>query len=174
MCRFIIRMGTAFPVSRGTRNPSGPVSLELYPTMRQDLAHSNFHYSGPASSLYFLPIGGGGNAMVNGRPYSLNPGQYYLFTGNLRVTVSTGNPGSMGHWSVMIEAGRAPVSGNGNNRPKSPCEPDNQEGAKDHGRGNPGNNGSSDSAGKGNAPGNGNGNVNGSRSDTQPDSRSRR
>ena len=60
--------------------------------------------------------------MVNGKAYSLKPGQYYLFTGNMSVTVSTKNPGSMGHWSVCITANKAPVTGNGKNRPKSPCE----------------------------------------------------
>jgi hypothetical protein len=95
--------------------PSGTFS-------RENLTNSNFSYSGRATSLYFMPIGGGGEAMVNGRPFTVRSGQYYLFTGNLDVTVSTKNPGSMGHWSVCISASRAPVSGNGNNRPKSPCE----------------------------------------------------
>ena len=95
--------------------PSGSFS-------RENLTNSNFSYSGRASSLYFMPIGGGGEAMVNGKPYTVRSGQYYLFTGNLDVTVSTNNPGSMGHWSVCISASRTPVSGNGNNRPKSPCE----------------------------------------------------
>jgi hypothetical protein len=88
---------------------------------RDNLTNSNFSYSGDASSLYFMPIGGGGNAMVNGRPFALKSGQYYLFTGRLNVTVSTMNPGSMGHWSVRIVASSVPVSGNGNNRPGSPC-----------------------------------------------------
>jgi large repetitive protein len=95
--------------------PSGSFS-------RENLTNSNFSYSGPASSIYFMPIGGGGNATVNGKSYAVKSGQYYLFTGNLQVTVSTTNPGSMGHWSVCISSSRAPVSGNGNNRPKSPCE----------------------------------------------------
>jgi hypothetical protein len=69
-----------------------------------------------------MPIAGGGDAIVNGKPFTLRPGQYYLFEGNIRVTVSTKNPGSMGHWSVCIETDKAPVSGSGNNRPKSPCE----------------------------------------------------
>ncbi len=69
-----------------------------------------------------MPIAGGGDAIVNGKPYSLKSGQYYLFTGNLNVTVSTKNPGSMGQWSVCITANREPEYGNGNNRPKSPCE----------------------------------------------------
>jgi PKD repeat protein len=89
---------------------------------RANLTNSNFSYSGPASSIFFMPIGGGGNATVNGRPYAVKSGQYYLFTGSLNVKVSTKNPGALGQWSVCITASRAPVSGNGNNRPKSPCE----------------------------------------------------
>jgi len=60
--------------------------------------------------------------VVKGREYTLRPGQYYLFTGNLTVTISTKNPGSMGQWSVCITADREPLYGNGNNRPQSPCE----------------------------------------------------
>jgi hypothetical protein len=95
--------------------PSGTI-------IRDALTNSNFRYSGPASSLYFMPIAGGGDAVVKGSPYSIRPGQYYLFTGNLTVTISTNNPGSMGQWSVCIIADKEPLSGNGNNRPKSPCE----------------------------------------------------
>jgi large repetitive protein len=95
--------------------PSGTFS-------RDNLTNSNFSYSGPATSLYFMPIGGGGDATVKGRSYPIKSGQYYLFTGKLNVTVSTKNPGSMGHWSVCISADSEPVSGNGNNRPTSPCE----------------------------------------------------
>jgi len=95
--------------------PSGTI-------VRDTLTNKNFRYSGPASSLYFMPIAGGGDAVVKGKPYTLRPGQYYLFTGNLTVTVSTKNPGSMGQWSVCIIADKEPLSGNGNNRPKSPCE----------------------------------------------------
>jgi hypothetical protein len=90
--------------------------------IRDALTNSNFRYSGPASSLYFMPIAGGGDAVVKGTPYSIRPGQYYLFTGNLTVTISTNNPGSMGQWSVCITSDKEPLSGNGNNRPKSPCE----------------------------------------------------
>ncbi len=97
--------------------PSGTYS-------RENLTNSNFSYSGSASSIYFMPIGGGGAATVSGKPYAVKSGQYYLFSGNLNVTVSTSNPGAMGHWSVCITASKAPVSGNGNNRPKSPCEVD--------------------------------------------------
>jgi large repetitive protein len=89
---------------------------------RDDLMNSNFTYSGPASSLYIMPIAGGGDVIVNGNPFTLRTGRYYLFEGNIRVTVSTKNPGSMGHWSVCIETDKAPVSGSGNSRPKSPCE----------------------------------------------------
>ncbi len=92
-------------------------------TIKRDiLTNSNFRYSGPASSLYFMPIAGGGDAVVKGTPYSIRPGQYYLFTGNLTVTISTNNPGSMGQWSVCIISDKEPLSGNGNNRPNSPCE----------------------------------------------------
>ena len=91
---------------------------------RESLTNSDFIYSGSASSIYFMPIGGGGVATVNGKPYAVKSGQYYLFSGSLDVRVSTGNPGSMGHWSVCISANREPLSGNGNNRPQSPCEVD--------------------------------------------------
>ncbi|MDT8401309.1 MAG: hypothetical protein RQ743_06420 [Bacteroidales bacterium] len=89
---------------------------------RDNLTNSNFNYSGPATSLYIMPAAGGGTARVNGKPFKVRSGQYYLFTGNLTVTVSTRNPGSMGHWSVIIKADSAPASGSGNRRPKSPCE----------------------------------------------------
>ncbi len=104
--------------------PSGTFS-------RDNLSNPNFSYSGTASSLYFLPIAGGGDVLVNGRPYTIRSGQYYLFTGNLNVTVSTRNPGSMGHWSVCIRTDRVAVSGNGNNRPKSPCETQNNDKSKE-------------------------------------------
>ena len=77
-----------------------------------------------------MPIGGGGSASVNGRPYAIRSGQYYLFSGNLNVNISTNNPGSMGHWSVCISADREPAYGNGNNRPKSPCESQNDDKSK--------------------------------------------
>jgi len=89
---------------------------------RDSLTNKNFAYSGPASSLFFMPIAGGGDATVAGNPYTIRPGQYYLFTGNLTVSVSSKHPGAMGQWSVCITADKPPVSGNGNNRPKSPCE----------------------------------------------------
>jgi hypothetical protein len=106
--------------------PSGTFS-------RDNLTNSDFSYSGRATSLFFMPVGGGGDAMVNGQPYAVRSGQYYLFTGNLEVSVSTTNPGSMGHWSVCINASRAPVSGNGNNRPKSPCETEKVNAVKGNG-----------------------------------------
>jgi hypothetical protein len=91
---------------------------------RDNLSNSNFSYSGSASSLFFKPVAGGGDAIVNGKPYKLKAGSYYLFTGSLSVTVSNKNPGSMGQWSICITTNKAPVSGNGNNRPASPCEKD--------------------------------------------------
>lgn len=108
---------------------------------RDDLqSNPNFSYQGPASSAYFLPIAGGADATVNGAPYPIQSGRYYLFTGNLTVQVSSNHPGSMGHWQICIESTTAPRSGNGNNRPQSPCE----------------------TAGNTNGNGNGNGNSNGS------------
>lgn len=90
---------------------------------RSDLhGNPNFTYSGPASSLFFLPIAGGGSATVNGAPFTIQPGQYYLFEGNIQVNVSSQHPGSMGHWTICITADNIPQSGNGNNRPTSPCE----------------------------------------------------
>ncbi|MCR9171498.1 MAG: Ig-like domain-containing protein [bacterium] len=96
--------------------PSGTYS-------RDDLANnSSFSYSGPASSIFFKPIAGGGDAMVNGSPYPVQNGNYYLFQGVLTVDVSTTHPGSMGHWTVCIEASSVPAYGIGINRPTSPCE----------------------------------------------------
>lgn len=90
---------------------------------RDDLANnSNFTYQGPATSAYFKPIAGGGNAIVNGQPYSVQNGQYYLFQGNLFVDVSSSHPGSMGHWEICIDADANPTFGNGNNKPDSPCD----------------------------------------------------
>lgn len=90
---------------------------------RDDLANNpNFNYTGSASSLYIKAIAGGGDATVNGSNYTIQPGQYYLFQGNLTVSVSTSHSGSMGHWQVCIESDAAPQSGNGGNRPPSPCE----------------------------------------------------
>jgi len=108
---------------------------------RESLTNSNFSYSGAASSLYIMPIGGGGAATVNGQAYAIRSGQYYLFTGSLDVSVSTSHPGSMGHWSVCISSNSAPLSGNGNNRPESPCEVADNENEK----GNSNNKGNSNS-----------------------------
>lgn len=90
---------------------------------RDDLANNaNFTYQGPATAAYFKPIAGGGTATVNGQPYTVQNGQYYLFEGNLVVDVSSSHPGSMGHWEICIDADATPTFGNGNNRPTSPCE----------------------------------------------------
>lgn len=94
---------------------------------RDRLTDDDFSFSGRARSLFFKPIAGGGDAVVNGISYQLRPGQYYLFTGNLTVIVSKGNKGSMGQWSLCITADREPVTGNGDNRPKSPCEGNEKE-----------------------------------------------
>ena len=89
---------------------------------RDSLKNDTFSYAGPATSLFFMPTGGGGEALINGKPYTVRSGQHYLFTGKLKVTVSTKNPGSMGQWSVCVESDTPPISGTGNKRPKSPCE----------------------------------------------------
>ena len=88
---------------------------------RSDL-NSGFSYAGPASSVYFKPIAGGGEATVGGSSYPVSSGQYYLFSGFLTVDVSSSHPGSMGHWEICIESDNTPTSGNGKNRPISPCE----------------------------------------------------
>jgi large repetitive protein len=104
---------------------------------RNDLhGNPNFTYSGPASSLFFLPIAGGGNAIVNGSEFQIQSGRYYLFEGNLNVNVSSQHPGSMGHWTICITSDNVPQSGNGNNRPVSPCEGGNKSmGSPDGGDG---------------------------------------
>ncbi|MDX1651255.1 MAG: hypothetical protein R3277_02110 [Brumimicrobium sp.] len=90
---------------------------------RDDLANNpNFTYTGPASSLYFMAIAGGGDATVNGSNFAIQSGRYYLFEGNITVSVSSSHPGSMGHWQVCIDAQSTPLSGTGGNRPPSPCE----------------------------------------------------
>jgi hypothetical protein len=90
---------------------------------RDDLANNpNFTYTGPATSVYFKPIAGGGDAIVGGNPYPVQNGQYYLFAGNLTVSVSSNHPGSMGHWQICLESVKPPQFGNGGNRPDSPCE----------------------------------------------------
>ncbi len=109
---------------------------------RENLRNARFSYSGSASSLYFMPIGGGGEVTVNGRSYPVRSGQYYLFTGGINVSVSNNHTGSMGYWSVCVSSNKAPVTGNGNNRPKSPCEPENDnKNDKNPGKGNSGENG---------------------------------
>jgi PKD repeat protein len=125
---------------------------------RENLASNGFSYSGAASSLFIMPIAGGGDAIVNGKPYKLNSGQYYLFTGNMTVTVSTTNPGSMGHWSVCIDTDTAPTFGNGNNRPKSPCEVEEGGGNGNSGGtgGGAGGQGGGNSGGQGGSQGGGN------------------
>jgi hypothetical protein len=90
---------------------------------RNDLASNpGFTYSGPASSVYFLPIAGGGDVILNGSPYAVQNGTYYLFEGNINITVSSNQPGALGHWTLCIETNQAPTFGKGNNRPQSPCE----------------------------------------------------
>ena len=90
---------------------------------RNDLASNpSFTYSGPASSVYFLPIAGGGDVILNGNPYAVQNGAYYLFEGNINITVSSNQPGALGHWTLCIETNQAPTFGKGNNRPQSPCE----------------------------------------------------
>jgi len=90
-------------------------------TYSRDDLNSNFTYSGPASSVYFKPIAGGGDANVSGSTYTVQNGKYYLFTGGLVVNVSSSHPGSMGHWEICLTADRNPTFGSGNNKPKSPC-----------------------------------------------------
>ena len=69
-----------------------------------------------------MPTAGGGAALVKGKVYELKSGQYYLFSGNLKVSVSSKKPGSMGQWTVCVEADKEPLTGKGNKRPESPCE----------------------------------------------------
>jgi hypothetical protein len=90
---------------------------------RDNIANdANFSYSGSATAVYFKPIAGGGDAIVNGVAYPLQNGQYYLFEGNLTVDVSSSHPGSMGQWEACINSDNAPTFGNGNDKPTSPCE----------------------------------------------------
>ncbi|MBN2683077.1 MAG: hypothetical protein JXR58_11255, partial [Bacteroidales bacterium] len=102
---------------------------------RSDLTDNNFKYSGTASKAYFKPIAGGGKATVAGKPYELENGKYYLFTGNLKVTVSRSNSGSVGQWSICIEADKNPQFGIGNNQPVSPCTENNNNGNSDDNNG---------------------------------------
>jgi hypothetical protein len=74
--------------------------------------------------VYFLPIAGGGDLTINGSSYPVQNGTYYLIEGNINITVSSNQPGAMGHWTLCIDATAATVSsGKGNNRPPSPCDP---------------------------------------------------
>lgn len=100
---------------------------------RTDLEDDNFTYSGNASSLFFKATAGGGDAIVGGNSYSVISGKYYLFTGQLIVTVSNNNPGSMGIWSVCIESEKAPQSGIGNGQPTSPCQETDGKGTETEG-----------------------------------------
>ena len=107
---------------------------------RSDLTSNSFTYSGSASSVFFKVTAGGGDAIINGSPYSLVTGKYYLFTGSLKVNVSTSNPGSMGQWSICIEGNSEPEYGIGNSMPTSPCASNNDDDGK--GNTNDGRNGS--------------------------------
>lgn len=113
-------------------------------TFNRDDLHNNanFTYSGPATAVYFKPIAGGGDAIVNGQAYTVSNGNYYLFEGNLTVDVSSSHPGSMGHWEICLNSDTAPTFGSGGNKPDSPCA-------------------SSNDGGNGNGNGGGNGNGNG-------------
>lgn len=112
-------------------------------------ANPNFTYTGPASSAYFKPIAGGGDAIVNGAAYPVQNGSYYHFSGNLTVTVGSNQPGSMGHWTICIESNAVPVFGNGNNRPASPCESTNQGGGNNNQGGGNNNQGGGNNSGNG-------------------------
>lgn len=91
---------------------------------RDNLANNpNFTYSGPATSVYFKPIAGGGPATVNGSPMMLENGNYYLFSGTLTVEIKNPNGGGNGHWTICLQSNTMPVFGTGNNKPASPCEP---------------------------------------------------
>lgn len=91
---------------------------------RDNLAsNANFTYSGPATSVYFKPIAGGGPVTVNGSPMMLENGNYYLFTGTLTVEIKNPNGGGNGHWTICLQSNTMPTFGTGNNKPTSPCEP---------------------------------------------------
>lgn len=119
---------------------------------RSDLTNKSFSYSGPASSIYFLPIAGGGDVILNGDDYEVKNGQYYLFEGNLFVEISSNHPGSMGHWQVCLTADNTPAFGKGNNRPQSPCA---EETTNLGGQGQSGQGGGQNDDNKGNKGGNG-------------------
>lgn len=90
---------------------------------RNDLANNNnFTYQGAASSVYFYATTGGGNVTVNGQPFVIQANRYYLFTGDVQVSVTKNDPAAAGQWMICITAKKAPVSGIGSQRPVSPCE----------------------------------------------------
>ena len=93
-------------------------------TYNRGTLHSNpnFTYSGAVSALYIQPIAGGGDAIINGQPYAIPSGGYYLFEGSINVDLSSARPGAMGQWTIYVEGDNAPANGNGNKRPTSPCE----------------------------------------------------
>lgn len=85
-------------------------------------SNDSFTYAGAASAVYLKPIAGGGDAIVNGQPYTISSGGYYLFEGNMNINISSARPGAMGQWKIHIDTNNAPTNGNGRNRPVSPCE----------------------------------------------------
>ncbi|MFN5415525.1 MAG: hypothetical protein ACK5B9_00605 [Flavobacteriia bacterium] len=85
------------------------------------LNNPNFTYSGTATSAYFTAIAGGGNVMLNGAPFLIQPGTTYLFTGTMTVEVKNPNGAGMGHWIICIQTNTPPTFGTGNNKPTSPC-----------------------------------------------------
>jgi large repetitive protein len=90
---------------------------------RDDLANNNnFTYEGVASSVYFYAVNGGGSVLVNGQPFAIQANRYYLFTGEITVSVTRNDPAAPGQWMICIRTNTAPVSGVGNQRPLSPCE----------------------------------------------------
>jgi hypothetical protein len=98
------------------QTPSGIIN-------RNDLAiNNNFTYDGSASSVYFYAVAGGGNVIVNGTPFAIQPNKYYLFTGNIQVKVNKNDPSAPGQWMICITTNSSPYSGSGTNRPLSPCE----------------------------------------------------
>jgi large repetitive protein len=84
--------------------------------------NSNLTYQGAASSVYFYAVNGGGSVTVNGKPFAIQPNRYYLFTGNIQVSLTRNDPAAPGQWMICITTDKAPLSGVGNQRPQSPCE----------------------------------------------------
>jgi len=90
---------------------------------RNDLANNNnFSYQGAASSVYFYATTGGGSVTVNGKPFAIQANRYYLFTGDIQVSVTKNDPAAAGQWMICINTKTPPASGIGNQRPISPCE----------------------------------------------------